>query len=240
MQGWEEVKHKPAAQCTCLAAACSDILGHGDLVERTDAHWCTGTRTWQLHKWLKQGKKIKTCTNPCQRERAGLCLYLCVCVRMWVTTAGSHRGADCGNTNTDWQGWDSTKGRAAAGFCSNQSSAPTLTNQLSDDSYQLIQWVQSRLLLDIFLKKDMNKLFRVERRVQPARAEGKKSNMNTMFHNATFILTYIQLRVQLVNTTLGCLVIIPTMSFKDTHNMVKSVSDSWNPGITNVELQKMT
>lgn len=54
----------------------------------------------------------------------------------------------------------------------------------------------------------------------------KKSNMNTMFHNATFILTYIQLRVQLVNTTLGCLVIIPTMSFKDTHNMVKSV-----PGI---------
>lgn len=38
VQGWEEVKHKPAAQCTCLAAACSDILGHGDLVERTDAH----------------------------------------------------------------------------------------------------------------------------------------------------------------------------------------------------------
>lgn len=38
VQGWEEVKHKPAAQCTSLAAACSDILGHGDLVERTDAH----------------------------------------------------------------------------------------------------------------------------------------------------------------------------------------------------------
>lgn len=38
VEGWEEVKHKPAAQCTCLAAACSDILGHGDLVERTDAH----------------------------------------------------------------------------------------------------------------------------------------------------------------------------------------------------------
>lgn len=38
VQGWEDVKHKPAAQCTCLAAACSDILGHGDLVERTDAH----------------------------------------------------------------------------------------------------------------------------------------------------------------------------------------------------------
>lgn len=38
VQGWEEVKHKAAAQCTCLAAACSDILGHGDLVERTDAH----------------------------------------------------------------------------------------------------------------------------------------------------------------------------------------------------------
>lgn len=25
VEGWEEAKHKPAAQCTCLAAACSDI-----------------------------------------------------------------------------------------------------------------------------------------------------------------------------------------------------------------------
>lgn len=25
VQEWEEVKHKPDAQCTCLAAACSDI-----------------------------------------------------------------------------------------------------------------------------------------------------------------------------------------------------------------------
>ena len=25
VEGWEEAEHKPAAQCTCLAAACSDI-----------------------------------------------------------------------------------------------------------------------------------------------------------------------------------------------------------------------
>lgn len=61
VEGWEEeAKQKPAAQCTCLAAARSDIWGHGDLVERADAHWCTGTGTWQLHKWLKQKKKIST------------------------------------------------------------------------------------------------------------------------------------------------------------------------------------
>lgn len=59
VEGWEEAKHKPAAQCTCLAAAWSDIWGHRDLVERADAHWCTGTGTWQLHKWLKL-KKIGT------------------------------------------------------------------------------------------------------------------------------------------------------------------------------------
>lgn len=60
------------------------------------------------------------------------------------------------------------------------------------------------------LKKDLYKLVKVERHVQPARAEGK-SNMSTMFFNATFTLTYIQLRLNLVNTTVGCLVIIPTM-----------------------------
>lgn len=96
VQGWEEVKHKPAAQCTCLAAACSDILGHGDLVERTDAHWCTGTRTWQLHKWLKQEKKS---TNTEERESGDVCLCLCVC--NLVDNGGKH---NCGNKNTD-DGW---------------------------------------------------------------------------------------------------------------------------------------
>lgn len=71
VEGWEEAKHKPAAQCTCLAAACSDIWGHGDLVERADAHWCTGTGTWQLHKWLKQKKKKNLHKHMTEKEEGG-------------------------------------------------------------------------------------------------------------------------------------------------------------------------
>ena len=41
----------------------------------------------------------------------------------------------------------STKGRVAAGFCSNQSRAHSLTNQLSQDWDQLIKWVRSSALL---------------------------------------------------------------------------------------------
>ena len=38
---------------------------------------------------------------------------------------------------------DSTKGRVAAGFCSNQSSTHGRTNQLSEVSDQFIKWAQS-------------------------------------------------------------------------------------------------
>ena len=40
----------------------------------------------------------------------------------------------------------STKGRVAAGFCSNQSRAHGLTNELSEDWDQLIKWVRSGVL----------------------------------------------------------------------------------------------
>lgn len=57
VEGWEEAEHKSAEKCTCLPAARSDIWGHRDRVRGVDAQWCTGTETWQPHKWLKQKKK---------------------------------------------------------------------------------------------------------------------------------------------------------------------------------------
>lgn len=57
----------------------------------------------------------------------------------------------------------STKGHVAAGYCSNQASTYSLTNQLSEDSVQLIKWLLRRSLVHLLVEQhDWSTIFPIQ------------------------------------------------------------------------------